>query len=236
VSQGWANTLTVAGLVGLLALVSATAPRWGRLFRRPLPAGVGELSSEGAESGSSSAPGEVARTINVRLFFVAPERPGFLLEERAVRLHADLSRQVEVVVEELIRGSDFGLLSFLPPGAELLEAFVARDGIAYVDLSLPGRGPAAGVEADPLTLPSPQAADGSVSWGIEGSKEELLAVYALVNSIVLNFPAVRKVQILLDGRPATTLAGHVDLSRPLTLDTTLLAVPDPEPDESVGPS
>ena len=75
-----------------------------------------------------------------------------------------------------------------------------------------------------------------MSWGIEGSKEELLAVYALVNSIVLNFPAVRKVQILLDGRPATTLAGHVDLSRPLTLDTTLLAVPDPEPDESVEPS
>jgi hypothetical protein len=236
VSQRWANTLTVAGLVGLLVLVSATAPRWARLFRRPLPGAVGELSTEGAGDESSAAPGEVARTINVRLFFVAPERPGFLLEERAVRLHADLSRQVEVVVEELIRGSDFGLLSLLPPGAELLGAFVARDGIAYVDLSLPSRGPAAGVERDPLLLPSPPAEDGSGTWGIEGSKEELLAVYALVNSIVLNFPAVRKVQILLDGRPATTLAGHVDLSRPLTLDTTLLAVPDPEPDETVEPS
>ena len=30
-------------------------------------------------------------------------------------------------------------------------------------------------------------------------------------------------QILLDDRPTDTLAGHVDLSRPLTADMTLLA-------------
>jgi len=47
-------------------------------------------------------------------------------------------------------------------------------------------------------------------------------VYAVVNSVAGNFPAVRRVQILLDGLPADTLAGHIDLSRPLTPDLTLL--------------
>jgi hypothetical protein len=39
----------------------------------------------------------------------------------------------------------------------------------------------------------------------------------------VNFPAIRRVQILVDDHPAETLAGHVDLSRPLTPDMTLLA-------------
>ena len=40
--------------------------------------------------------------------------------------------------------------------------------------------------------------------------------------------AVRRVQILVGGRPVTTLAGHVDLTRPLSADMTLIAEPRPE--------
>ena len=56
-----------------------------------------------------------------------------------------------------------------------------------------------------------------------------LAVYAVVNSITTNFPAVARVQILVEDRPAVTLAGHVDLSRPLPPDMTLLAAVDAAP-------
>jgi hypothetical protein len=44
---------------------------------------------------------------------------------------------------------------------------------------------------------------------------EILTVYAIVSSVTANLPAVTSVQILIDGHEADTLAGHVDLRRPL---------------------
>jgi flagellar basal body-associated protein FliL len=45
------------------------------------------------------------------------------------------------------------------------------------------------------------------------AEDELLAVYAMVNTLTQNFPEVRQVRFLMDGREAQTLAGHIDLSR-----------------------
>jgi hypothetical protein len=42
-----------------------------------------------------------------------------------------------------------------------------------------------------------------------------LTVYALVNAVTANLPTIQRVQILIDGRQAETLAGHIDLRRPL---------------------
>ena len=44
---------------------------------------------------------------------------------------------------------------------------------------------------------------------------ELLTVYAIVSAITANLPAITSVQILIDGHEVDTLAGHVDLRRPL---------------------
>ena len=57
---------------------------------------------------------------------------------------------------------------------------------------------------------------------------------AIVNSVVANFPAVRRVQILVEDRSVLSLAGHVDLSRPLPADMTYIALP-PEPSEEPSP-
>jgi hypothetical protein len=51
---------------------------------------------------------------------------------------------------------------------------------------------------------------------------ELLAVYALVNSLTQSIPEVRQVRFLLDGREAQTLAGHIDLSRSFVKRTDLV--------------
>ena len=48
-------------------------------------------------------------------------------------------------------------------------------------------------------------------------------------SIVTNFPAVRRVRLLVDDQPVVSLGGHVDVSRPLPPDMTLLALPSPSP-------
>ena len=61
-----------------------------------------------------------------------------------------------------------------------------------------------------------------------GSSTELLTVYAIVNAVTANLPTIQRVQILVDGREADTLAGHVDLRRPLQQDLSFVREPKVE--------
>ena len=53
-----------------------------------------------------------------------------------------------------------------------------------------------------------------------GSLDELLTVYTIINALGVNLPAVSSVQLLVDGKEVDTLAGHVDLRRPLAKNLT----------------
>ena len=199
-----ANVVTAAGLVSLLAVVTLTAPRWARLLTRPV-GGAEEESAEAAASRAGSAKeeeaaGEVERKINVKLFFQAADRPGLVIEERPVTFSTDLSRQLRGVVEELVRGSKIGLGPTLAPNTKVIDVFVTARGIAYVDLS-----------------------KDVVAGHPGGSEAERMTIYSVVNSLSTSFPAVKRVQILVEDRPAETLAGHIDLTRPLPPDMTVLA-------------
>jgi spore germination protein GerM len=203
-----ANLLTAVGLAGLLAVVTLTAPRWAALLRAP--AASVETEEPLAEE-ASAAPAEpegaaAGRRINVRLYFEAPDRDGLLPEEREIAFSPDLAQQLRTVVEELAKGSTTGLVGTLPAGTRVLEVFVQARGVAYVDLSS-------------------EAASGLPG----GSKAELLTVYSVVNTIVTNFPAVSRVRIVVGDQPVTSFGGHVDISRPLPPDMTLVALPTPEP-------
>lgn len=214
-----ANLLTVLGLVALLAGAAWSAPRWARLFRQEVPMSPEEFPAEPVpafegEAGEAGEPsGEARRTINVRLFFNSPDTPGLVMEDREVAFSSDLSHQLGSLVEELVKGPGEGssLLPTLPAETRVLEVFVTARGVAYVDLS---KEAAAGIAG--------------------GVSEELRAVYSVVNSITANFPAIRRVQILVEDRPAETLAGHVDLSRPLPADMTLLAASTLTPLDTPG--
>jgi hypothetical protein len=196
------NALGVLGLVALLAAITTTAPRWSRFLRQPLPLGDGE--SAPVSPLPQPAPTAPQGTIKVKLFFEAQEGGGLMLEEREVTFAGDLARQIEIVVEELLRGSQNGHLPPLPQETRVLGAFVTRAGVAYVNLSKEAQA------------------------GGAGSRSELLSVFALVDTLTSSFPAIRRVQILVEDRPADTLWGHVDLSRPLPPDLTLLAALDDE--------
>jgi len=77
---------------------------------------------------------------------------------------------------------------------KLREFFLdPSSGTAYVDLS-------------PLQAVGVKAA----------ASEELLALYAVVDTLMQNFEEIRQVRFLVDGKEAQTLAGHVDLSRKFT--------------------
>ena len=47
-------------------------------------------------------------------------------------------------------------------------------------------------------------------------------MYAIVNTVTANLASVERVQILVGGKQADTLAGHVDLRRPFERDTSLV--------------
>jgi spore germination protein GerM len=188
----------VAGLAGLLALVPATAPRWSRFLRQPLAT----TEEDGVSRPATASPVAVApqRTIRVKLYFESPEGNGLMLEERDVVFASDLARQIEIVAEELLQGSHEKLLSPLPAETRVLGAFVTRAGVAYLNLSK------------------------EAQTGGAGTRSELLSVFSLVDTFATSFPAIKRVQLLIDDRPADTLWGHVDLNRPLVPDLTLLAL------------
>ena len=48
-----------------------------------------------------------------------------------------------------------------------------------------------------------------------GALDELFTIYAIVNAVTVNLPAIARVQILVDGKEVDTLSGHVDLRHPL---------------------
>lgn len=196
-----ANLVTLVALAGLLAAVTLTAPRWARVFREPILAPEdGGPDAPPAATPAPAVSGEAQRTISVKLFFNSKEEPGLVMEDREVPFSTDLPRQLRSVVEELVKGPTSDLVATLAPETKVLDVFVTARGVAYVDLS----------KEAALGLPG-------------GSSDELRTVYSVVNSVTTNFPAIRRVQILVDDHPAVTLAGHVDLSRPLPPDMTLLA-------------
>ena len=213
---GRANALTAVGLLVLLLVVVLTAPRWTRLLTRTVP---GDESAEESLAAAPApaepeAPGGVEQKITVKLFFLAPDQPGLLIEDREIAYSADLGRQVRTVVEELVKGPQKGLVGTLPAETKVIDSFVTSAGVAYVDLSK-------------------EAAQKHPG----GSRGELLSVYSIVNSLAANFPAVKRVQILVEDRQVTTLAGHVDLTRPLSSDMTYLvgAAPSPAPASPAAP-
>jgi len=63
-----------------------------------------------------------------------------------------------------------------------------------------------------------------------GSDEELTLIGALVNTTLHNVAETSRVRILVNGEPAETLGGHVDLTRPLLFLKDIVATPDVEPE------
>ena len=103
------------------------------------------------------------------------------------------------ILEALIKGPKKGLMRTIPPGTELRAFYLTPDGTAYVDLS------------EEATTGHPG-----------GCKMEILTVYSIVNTLILNIPDIGSVKILIDGKETKTLAGHVDIRFPFKADMLLI--------------
>jgi spore germination protein GerM len=132
------------------------------------------------------------RRIKARLFYVGADGTRLAGVEREVAYGEGTVEQARQIVEAQIAPVTEPLVSAVPPATRLRAIFVTDLGNAYVDFSRE-----------------------LVMGHSGGSTDELLTVYSIVNALTANLPAVKSVQLLVDGKQLETLAGHVDLRRPL---------------------
>jgi hypothetical protein len=50
----------------------------------------------------------------------------------------------------------------------------------------------------------------------------MMTVYSIVNSLTLNFPQIKRVQILIEGKSIETIAGHLSLKQPISSKADLI--------------
>jgi spore germination protein GerM len=138
-----------------------------------------------------TTPAPVLETVRVTLYF--PDAEGALLhpEERDIPRPATGALFLQALFAELQKGpTREGLMAVIPPKMQLRNAFLLHEGEAVLDL----------------------AVDSGLTFG---SDEELAIVAALVDTTLQNVAETSRVRILVNGEPAETLGGHVDLTRPL---------------------
>jgi hypothetical protein len=132
------------------------------------------------------------RKIRARLFYVSEDGMRLVGVERDVPFGETPPEQAQALIEEQLKPAPAPLLAPLPASTSLRSIFVTQTGEAYVDLS-----------KDVVTAHT------------GGSLDELFSVYAIVNTLTVNLPAITRVQILVDGKEADSLAGHIDVRGPL---------------------
>jgi spore germination protein GerM len=135
-------------------------------------------------------------TMTVTLFFADEGGEGLVREGREIEA-CDEAPCLEAILEELINGPVGGLAPVLPQTG-MFNSVTLDGNVARVDFA-------------------PELLDALPP----GSSSELLAAYAVVDSLASNYPQVQSVLFTVDGKPLETLKGHLDMRHPLEPDYTL---------------
>ncbi len=187
--------LHIAAGVLLLAGLGWVMTRGLERLMSPQPASVGGAVAE-------ATPAAAGPHITATFFYASEDGQALIPVRRDVPLAEGVVPQGREILAMQLQPAPPPYLSAVPAGTALRAFYVTERGDAFVDLS----------------------ADVSAKHP-GGSFTELLTVYAIVNAVTANLPTIQRVQILIDGKEAETLAGHVDLRRPLIRDVTLVREP-----------
>ena len=183
--------LSIVMAVALLAVVISSTfwlleqsvPGAEELERDPL----WEEDKTNTPAATQSPSSQAERRIKVTLYLLSNTGRTLATEEREIPFAESLQEQAKQVIQQLL---DRGTSSPFPEGVSLRELFITPQGLAFVDLS------------QELITNHPG-----------GSCAEELTIYGLANTLIANFPAVKRVRILVEGREIQSLAGHLDLSK-----------------------
>jgi len=141
------------------------------------------------------------RRITATLYYVSEDGLSLPGVQREVAFADSIGEQARRIVEAQLADAPAPYASPVPAGTALRALFIGERGEAFVDLGGEIRTKHPG-----------------------GSLEEIFTTYAIVNALTVNLPAITRVQILIDGKEADTLAGHVDLRHPLQKNLKWTAV------------
>jgi spore germination protein GerM len=128
----------------------------------------------------------------VLLYFSDSEGEYLIGEKRKILKKNEVKEEAKETIVELIKGPEGKLIPTLPPHARLLTLQISDAGVAKVNFNAA------------LSRDHPG-----------GSSAEMMTVYSIVNSLALNFPRIKRVQILIDGKPIETITGHLSLRQPV---------------------
>jgi len=157
----------------------------------------------------TTTPTETAH-ITATLFYASSDGRALVPVKRDVPLASGVVEQGRQILLTEMQAAPAPYIKVIPEGTTLRAFYVTDRGDAFVDL-----GPEI-VRTHP-----------------GGSLNELLTVYALVNAVTANLPAVQRVQLLVVGREVDAIAGHVDIRRPLMRDSSLVRERDANQDSKV---
>jgi spore germination protein GerM len=129
----------------------------------------------------------------VLLYFSDSEGEYLIAEKRPILKKNEVKEEAKETILELIKGPKGKLIPTLPPRTKLLTLQINDAGVAKVNFN-----PA-------LSKDHPG-----------GSSAEMMTVYSIVNSLALNFPQIKRVQILIDGKSIETITGHLSLRQPIS--------------------
>ena len=154
---------------------------------------------------TTTAPAETAH-ITATLYYGSSDGRALVPVRRDVPAATGVVDQGRQILAVQFQDAPQPYVQVVPKGTKLRAFYVTDRGDAFVDLS------------------------GDVASAHPGgSLTELLTVYAIVNAITTNLPAIQRVQLLVEGKEVDTIAGHVDIRRPLERDSTLVRDAQSEP-------
>jgi hypothetical protein len=200
-----AQWVTIAAtVVAMIVFAFVLMTALSRLLSTPTPADDAAPVAA-AVPGAPIAPAAVPR-IKAVLYFASEDGLRLVPVENEVALAEGVVAQARSIVEaQLAAAAPAPLVSTIPKGAALRGIFVSQRNEAFVDLD-----------------PSIRTAHPG------GTLQELMTVYTIVNALLTNLPNLQDVQILIGGQEVDTLAGHVDLRRPLRKNEGLINEKPPE--------
>jgi len=137
-------------------------------------------------------------TREVILYFASADGQKLMAENRRIDECQTDEECLHGTIEALIDGPQAGLVPILPAQVALRNVTVTNN-LVSVDFS------------QELIAAHPG-----------GTQSELLTVYGLADTVAVNFPHLRQVQISVEGSPVATLKGHVDLRQPVNPDFSLV--------------
>lgn len=133
---------------------------------------------------------EEAKEISLKVYF--PNEEGTKLIPVTKKVKVLQKDKYKAAIEELLKGADKkGMISVIPKKTKL-RGLSLQNGVATCDFS-----------------------GDIVKYFVGGSTGEELMIASIVNTLT-DFSEIKSVKILVDGKEVETIAGHMDLTAPIS--------------------